>query len=140
MRKRGGLVLGGLLILALAGCSQYFEAGGSKASLSVDIEFVDADRNPIPNAPVYVVETVGTMHVVTEVLQTDAHGHIQLNGNRCLPAIVAVRGGSVVVQRETLAPFYQMTVKGGDQPPLDQLAGKPDGRFLNYSRTHTDCG
>lgn len=139
MQKRGILVLS-LLTLVLSGCNQYFEAGGDKASLSVDIAFVGADHIPVPDDPVYIVETIGTMHVVTEVLQTDPRGHIHLNGNRCLPAIVAVRGGSVVVQQETLAPSYQVTVKGGDQPPLDQLAGKPDSRFLNYSRTHKDCG
>ena len=132
-------MIGALLLLAVTCCGQLFEAGGDRATLTADIEFVSGEA-PVVDAPVYIVETVGTMHVITEVLKTDAHGHVLLKGNHCLPALVAARGGSVVVQRETLAPFYQVTVKGGDQPPLDQVFGKPDSKFLNYSRTHQDCG
>ncbi len=140
MKKRGIQMISSLLMLALACCSQFFEGGGNRTALTVDITFVNTDQTPVADAPVYVVETVGTMHVVTEVLKTDARGRVLLKGNYCLPAVVAARGGSVAVQLETLAPSYQVTVKSGDQLPLDQLAGKPHSKFLGYSRTHKDCG
>src|SRR5581483_3194907 len=108
MKKRGVQMLSSLLMLALACCSQFFEAGGNRTALTADIAFVSADQTPVVDAPVYVVETIGTMHVVTEVLKTDTRGHVLLKGNYCLPAVVAARGGSVVVQRETLAPSYQV--------------------------------
>jgi hypothetical protein len=133
-------MISGIFMLTLTCCSRYFEAGGSRTALEADIAFVSADQTSIADALVYVVETIGTMHVVTEVFKTDARGHILLKGSYCLPTIVAVRGGSVVVQRETLVPSYQVIVKGGDQPSPDRLAGKPDSKFLGYSRTHKDCG
>ena len=140
MRKRSVKVISGFFILALTCCSHFFEGGGTRTALTADVAFVSADHTPVVDASVYVVETVGTLHVVTEVLKTNTHGHVLLKGNYCLPAIVATRGGSVVVQRETLAPFYEVIVKRDDQPPLDLLAGKPDSKFLNYSRTHKGCG
>jgi hypothetical protein len=80
------------------------------------------------------------MHPVTEVLKTDMRGHVLLKGYYCLPAVVATQGGTIVIQRETLASSYRVTVKDGAQPSLDQLAGKPESKFLGYSHTHTDCG
>lgn len=129
-----------LLMLGITCCSQFFEAGGNKVSVMADIAFMSAEQTPVADTPVYVIETIGTMHVVTEVRKTDARGHLLLKGSYCLPAVVATRGGSVVVKHETLASSYQVTVKGGDQPSLDELAGKPDSKFLDYSRKHKDCG
>lgn len=127
-------------MLALTGCAQFYEPGGSRTAVVTDIEFVNADQTPVVDAPVYVTEQVGNNQVVTEVLKTDARGRVSLNGYYCSPMYVLIRGGSVVVQRETLAPFYRVTVKGGDQPPPDAFAGKPDSKYLEYSRGHTDCG
>ena len=140
MTKRHSIQMScGLLTLTLTCCSQFFEAGGNRTSLTADIAFASVDQNPVVNAPVYIVETIGTMRVVTEVLKTDEHGHIFLKGTYCLPALIATRGGSIVLEPGKLALSYQVTIKDRDQP-LDQLAGKPDGKFLGYSRTHTDCG
>jgi hypothetical protein len=138
--KSSAYAISSILVLTLACCSHFFEAGGSRTSLEADILFVSTDQNPMVDAEVYVVETVGTMNVVSEILKTDARGHIVLKGDYCLPAVVAVRGGNVVVQRETLARTYRVVVKGGDQPPLDRLAGKPQTRYLHYSRMHKSCG
>jgi hypothetical protein len=74
------------------------------------------------------------------VLKTDEHGRVLLEGAYCLPAVIAAREGQVVIEPWKLAPSYQVTIKDGDQPPPDQFAGKPDSKYLGYSRTHTDCG
>ena len=127
-------------MLALAGCFPILEAGGQRTALAVDVRFVRADQTPVVDAPVYIAERIGSGEIVTEVLKTDAHGQVFLRGSFCLPAFVAARGGGVAVQQETLVPAYQVTVKEGNQPSLDHLFGKPDSKYLGYSRTHTDCG
>jgi hypothetical protein len=137
MTKRHGIqVICGLLTLVLTCCAP----GGERISLRAAIAFVNADKTPVVNAPVYVVEIVRTRAVVTEVLKTDEHGRVFLEGAYCLPAVIAARGGQVVIEPWKLAPSYQVTIKDGDQPPPDQFAGKPDSKYLGYSRTHTDCG
>jgi len=140
MKKRNVQMAAGLLGLTLACCSQIFEGGGARTFLATDVEFASADEAPVAGAPVYVVETIGTMHPVTEVLKTDTRGHVLLKGYLCLPAIVATRGGMAVIHRENLASSYRVTIKGGNQPSLDQLVGRPEGKYLGYSETHTDCG
>jgi hypothetical protein len=140
MKKWEVQMVSGFLMLALACCSQMFEGAGTRTLLAVDVEFVGTDEAPVANAPVYVVETIGTMHPVTEVLKTDTHGYVLLKGYYCLPTVVATHGGTVVIQHETLASSYRVMVKGGTQPSLDQLAGKPESEFLGYSRKHIDCG
>jgi hypothetical protein len=95
MTKRHGIqVICGLLTLALT-CCTYLEAGGERTSLTAAIAFVRVDKTPVATAPVYVVETVGTMNVVTEVLTTDEHGRVFLEGAYCLPAVILARGGGV---------------------------------------------
>ncbi|MGH6751126.1 hypothetical protein [Hypericibacter sp.] len=133
-------MISGLLMLALTSCDRILEAGGSRTAVAADIEFLNADQTPVIDAPVYVTEHIGTNQLVTEVLKTDTRGRVSLKGDYCSPIVVYIRGGGVVVQRETLAPFYRVTVKGGDQPPPDAFAGKPKAEYLGYSRTHTDCG
>jgi hypothetical protein len=133
-------IIAGLLALILASCSQFFEAGGSRISLDADVIFVRPDLSPVAGVPVYVIETIGTTHPVTEVLRTDALGHVRLQGDYCLPVIVATQGGSVVIQRHSIVPAYRVTIKMVGQPPLDQLAGKPDAEFIRRSRIHIDCG
>lgn len=103
MKKRGIQMISSLLMLALACCSQFFERGGTRTPLMADIEFVSADLTPVVDASVYVVETIGTMHPVTEVLKTDARGHVLLKGHYCLPVIVATTGGAITVHSETIA-------------------------------------
>jgi hypothetical protein len=137
MTKRHGIqMICGLLTLALTCCSPE----GERTSLRAVIAFVSADKTPVVNAPVYVVELVSYRHVVTEVLKTDEHRRVFLEGAYCLPAVILARGGQVVIGPWKQAPSYQVTIKDGDQPPLDQYAGKPDSKYLGYSRTHADCG
>jgi hypothetical protein len=140
MRIPGRALIIGLLMLALTSCGQIFEAAGSRTAVAADIEFVNIDQTPVADAPVYLTEQIGNTQVVTEVLKTDARGRVSLSGYYCSPIYVLIRGGDVVVQRETLAPFYRVTVKSGDQPSLDAFAGKPDSEYLGYSRRYTDCG
>src|SRR5687767_14642965 len=95
----------GLLTLALTCCAP----GGERTSLRAVIAFVNADKTPVVNAPVYVVEIVRTRAVVTEVLKTDEHGRVFLEGAYCLPAVILTRGGDVVIEPWKLAPSYQVT-------------------------------
>jgi hypothetical protein len=77
--------------------------------------------------------------MVTDVLTTDEHGRVFLEGAYCLPAFITARGGQVVIDRFNLAPSYEVTIKDGDQRSLDDFAGKPDSEYLGYPRTHGDC-
>jgi len=138
------IVLAAVLLLGAAGCSRIlsriFEAvRGERTYVRAEIAFVAPDGTPIVDAPVYVVEQIGTMRPITEVLKTDAHGHILLDGYYCLPAEVATQGGNFVIQPPATAASYRIGV-AADGPSLEQLFGRPDSRFLGYSRKHSDCG
>jgi len=137
MTKRHGIqMICGLLTLALTCCTPE----GERTSVTAAIAFVSVDQTPVVNAPVYVAETLGTGIVATEVLKTDEHGRVLLKGTYCLLAFITTRGGQVVIESWKLAPSYQVTIKDEAQRPPDHFAGKPDSKYLDYSRTHTDCG
>tara|TARA_R110000868_G_scaffold13223_9_gene62106 strand:- start:5 stop:403 length:399 start_codon:yes stop_codon:yes gene_type:complete len=129
-----------VLTLALSGCSRFFEAAGHQVFLATEVSFMDADQKPIVDAVVYVVESIGTMHPITEVLHTNERGRILLKGPYCLPIIVATKGGNIAIQQEALTSSYRAVVERDDPTTLEQLFGQPEDKYMNYSRIHTGCG
>lgn len=128
------MFVGGMLLTQTL--SSIFEAGGEKVSLATDIQFTTDSGTASANETVYVVETYGTSHPVTAVLKTDVQGRVSLRGTYCLPAIIAVRGGGVTLQKSTLKPSYSVTVRTGAALSLEKSYGSPRSGF--YGRA--DCG
>jgi hypothetical protein len=134
------LTVGSFAMLAVASCGYLLEGlHGSRVSVSVDIWFRSSDPTLIAEVPVYIVEQIGTRNAITEVLNTDAHGHVSVHGYHCLPLWVAIRGANVSLQEASLRNSYEVDVTEPSRS-LESLFGKPDSRFMEYSATHADCG
>ncbi len=141
MRRRSIWVFA--VALLLSGCVQWWfpHPGGERTELNVEVEFVDESNSIQPNKTVYLVERVGTNHVVTELLTTDSRGRVRITGPHCLPMQVAMRGGAANIRTVDLAPFYRVALdKERFFANLEEAYGRPDSRFLAYGRRHDDCG
>jgi hypothetical protein len=129
-----------VLTLALSGCSRFFESAGHQVFLKTEVTFIDDAQMPTVGAVVYVIESIGTMHPITEILHTNERGRILLKGHYCLPIIVATKGGNIAIQQEALTSSYRVVVDRRDPSTLEKLFGKPEEKYMNYSRIHRDCG
>jgi hypothetical protein len=101
MCRRLTIVLAAAILLG--GCAQCWfpHPGGERTELSTEVQFVDKANAPQPNKIIYLVERVGTSHVVTQVLTTDLHGRVRITGPHCLPmevAMAALRRSAIQIQ------------------------------------------
>lgn len=128
-------------LIVIPGCAYLIEeAGGDRVQLDVEIQFRNSDGTAATHKPVYIIERIGSSLVATEILKTDIEGRLWITGNRCLSMIVAVDGGSVVVERPTLRKFYLVMLQSDHQPSAESLAGQPDPKYSHYADKHHECG
>jgi hypothetical protein len=134
-----GYVLGLLALLSISACGIFSERGGERYFLETDIEFKGQDGKALSGATAYIGERIGSNMIATSVAKTDSRGHIRIKGFRCLPLVVAVNGGSAVINNSKSAmPYYSVVAKISGAPAAN-LFGEPDLKYVGYADTHEDC-
>lgn len=129
-----------LVALILSACGVFSERGGELVFLETTIEFKSQGGEAFSEATVYIGERIGSIILTTAIDKTDSLGRIRIKGFRCLPLIVAVDGGSAVINSSDSAKaFYSILVmpSGGR---ADALLGELRSKYANYAEVHGSCG
>jgi hypothetical protein len=131
-----------LIVMTCVSCDFLFLSHGVRKDAKTKIIFQFEDGKPVSSSPVYIDESFGESKKITEFLKTDGMGAIVISGSYCLPMMVAVDGGSFVVNERNRYEDHVVTVNSGKTPTLQQALGNIDPEIDAFkdSQFYRNCG
>lgn len=111
-----------VIISLLASCQ---ESATVRGNLDVFITVKTEAGQPIPLAPVYIAESIGTSEpTLTEKMNADTHGIVHINGSYCFPVAIVTNGGGVVFQIENEKSDEIIYVRNDMKPTVKESYGE----------------
>lgn len=128
-----------VVAISCSGCFYFFSTHkGEAASLDTTV-FFRTNGLPASSRPVYVLEKIGTTRPITIASLTNEQGAIHLSGGYCLPVIVAVDGGGVVIHSVDIRDTYIVEVSPDGLPDLEKIYGVPEDGLSARPQSRNSC-
>lgn len=114
-----------LILTSLAACMHPVEQAGENMHLQISIQFSSAENKPLAGQEAYIIETLGNSHSISAIVEANEEGIVYLEGYYCLPVIVAIDGGEVIIKKNQLLSRYSVVINDNHLPTLVQMYGFP---------------